>query len=204
MPWAGVIRARGGRYYPRLDAYAALWMLAKLPMLIAVRGIQPRKSDPVEPPCGRCSGVGVRLQVSDPYEILQPTVEIRRGSVHAEALGRCHRVHAAACRGVPQLPSHRLQQLHGLGAHVTSRTSYATLASVHPPETLPFSAPCQRTSQTIVFSEQGDELLNLNHFHLIDFYRMRERCGWRVENNHLSPLLSGVSLKHIGELVGQQ
>src|SRR5688572_19008485 len=92
------------------------------PMLIAVRGIQPGKSDPVQPPCGRCSGVGVRLQVSGPYEILQATVEIVRGSVHAEALGRCHRVNAAACRGVPQLPSHRLQQLHGLGTHVTSRT----------------------------------------------------------------------------------
>src|SRR5215217_4065596 len=87
---------------------------------------------------------------------------------------------------------------------VSSRTTYATWASVHPPETLPFSAPCRRTSQTIVFPEQRDELLNLNHFHLIDFYRMRDRCGWRVENNHLSPLLSGVSLKHIGELVGPQ
>jgi hypothetical protein len=75
---------------------------------------------------------------------------------------------------------------------------------VHPPEPLPFSAPCQRTSQTIVFPEQSDELLNLHHFHLIDFYRMRDRCGWRVENNDLSPLLSGVSLKHIGELVGPQ
>src|SRR5829696_3990312 len=92
------------------------------PMLIAVRGIQPGKRDPIQPPCDRCSGVGVRLQVSGPYEILQATVEIGRGSVHAEALGRCHRVHATACRGVPQLPSHRLQQLHALGAHVTSRT----------------------------------------------------------------------------------
>src|SRR5829696_4615033 len=92
------------------------------PMLVAVRGIQPGKRDPVQPPCGRCSGVVVRLQVSDPYEILQATVEIVRGSVHAEGLGRCHRVHATACRGVPQLPSHRLQRLHGLGAHVTSRT----------------------------------------------------------------------------------
>src|SRR5215216_4953029 len=106
------------------------------PMLVAVRGIQPGKSDPVEPLCGRCSGVGVRLQVSGPYEILQATVEIVRGSVHAEALGRCHRVHATACRGVPQLPSHRLQQLHGLGAHVTSRTPSSTTASVRPPEPL--------------------------------------------------------------------
>src|SRR5215204_3114627 len=137
MPWAGVIRARGGRYYLRLDAYARSWMLAKLPMLIAVRGIQPGKSDLVQPPCGRCSGVGVRLQVSGPYEILQATVEIGRGSVHAKALGRCHRVHAAACRGVPQLPSHRLQQLHGLGAHVTSRTPSSTTAFLRPPETLP-------------------------------------------------------------------
>src|SRR5215207_10325450 len=100
-PWAEPIHARGGGYYLRLDAYAALWMLAKLPMLIAVRGIQPGKRDPVPSPCGRCSGVGVRLQVSGPYEILQATVEIGRGSVHAEALGRCHRVHATACRGVP-------------------------------------------------------------------------------------------------------
>src|SRR5215204_7665712 len=138
MPWAGVIRARGGRYYLRLDAYARSWMLAKLPMLIAVRGIQPGKRDPVEPPCGRCRGVGVRLQVSGPYEILQAPVEIRRGSVHAEALGRCHRVHATACRGFPQLPSHRLQQLHGLGAHVTSRTPSSTTASVRSPETLPY------------------------------------------------------------------
>src|SRR5215217_4167544 len=74
------------------------------PMLIAVRGIQPGKRDPVQPPCGRCSGVGVRLQVSGPYEILQATVEIVRGSVHAEALGPCHRVHATACRGVPSCP----------------------------------------------------------------------------------------------------
>src|SRR5215208_4606968 len=102
-------------------------------------------------------------------------------------------------------PCHRLQQLHGLRPQdVTSRTAYATRASVCPPETLPFSAPCQRTSQTIVFPEQSDELLNLHHFHLIGFYRMRDRGGWRVENNHLSPLLSGVSLKHIGELVGPQ
>src|SRR5215210_5540487 len=106
--------------------------------LIAVRGIQPGKSDLVQPPCGRCSGVGVRLQVSDLYEVLQTTVEIMRGSVHAELLGRCHRVHATACRGVPQLPSHRLQQLHGLGAHVTSRTPYATTASVRPPDSLPY------------------------------------------------------------------
>jgi hypothetical protein len=55
------------------------------PMLIAIRGIQPGKSDPVQPPRDRCSGVGVRLQVSGPYEILEATVEIRRGSVHAEA-----------------------------------------------------------------------------------------------------------------------
>src|SRR5215218_4844146 len=91
-------------------------------MLMPVPSLQPGGRDPVQPPCGRCSGVGVRLQVSGPYEILHATVEIVRGSVHAEALGRCHRVHATACRGVPQLPSHRLQQLHGLGAHVTSRT----------------------------------------------------------------------------------
>jgi hypothetical protein len=51
-----------------------------------------------------------------------------------------------------------------------------------------------------VFPEQSDELLNLHHFHLIDFYRMRERCGWRVENNYLSPVLSRVYLKHIDEL----
>src|SRR5215208_1766281 len=38
-PWGGLIHSRGGRYYPRLDAYARSWMLAKLPMLIAVRGI---------------------------------------------------------------------------------------------------------------------------------------------------------------------
>src|SRR5215207_1803163 len=134
-PSASPIHARGGRYYLRLDAYARSWMLAKLPMLIAVRGIQPGKRDPVEPPCGRCSSVGVRLQASGPYEILQATVEIVRGSVHAEALGRCHRVHATACRtacrGVPQLPSHRLQQVHGLGAHVTSRTSYATRSCLY-------------------------------------------------------------------------
>src|SRR5215216_3872722 len=105
------------------------------PMLIAVRGIQPGKSDPVPSPCDRCSGVGVRLQVSGPYEILQATVEIMGGSVHAEALGSCHRVHATACRGVSQLPSHRLQQLHGLGAHVTSRTS-STTASVRAAEPL--------------------------------------------------------------------
>src|SRR5829696_8114395 len=130
-------------------------MLAKLPMLIAVRGIQPGKSDPIQPPCGRCSGVGVRLQVSGPYEILQATVEIRRGSVHAEALGRCHRVHATACRGVPQLPSHRLQQLHALGAHVTSRTPSSTTAFVRSPEpllrrreTLPSEAP-PRPSQRL-------------------------------------------------------
>src|SRR5215217_392147 len=108
------------------------------PMLIAVRGIQPGKRDPVQPPCGRCRGVGVRLQVSGPYEILQATVEIMRGSVHAEALGPCHRVHATACRGVPQLSSHRLQQLHGLGAHVTSRTLSSTTVSVRAPETLPY------------------------------------------------------------------
>src|SRR5215212_4169026 len=199
---------------PPLSALEAVgiiwgWMLMQVsgcyrPMLIAVRGIQPGKRDPVQSLCGRCRGVGVRLQVSGSYEILQATVEIMGGSVHAEGLGRCHRVHAAACRGVPQLPSHRLQQLHGLGAHVTSRTLYATRASVHPPETLPFSASCQRTSQIIVFPEQSDELLNLNHFHLIDFYRMCDRCGWRVENNHLSPLLPRVSLKHIGDLVGPQ
>src|SRR5215211_2395780 len=87
---------------------------------------------------------------------------------------------------------------------VSYRTSYVTWASVCPPETLPFSAPCQRTSQTIVFPKHSDELLNLHHFHLIDFYRMRDRCGWRVENNHLSPLLPRVSLKHIGDLVGPQ
>src|SRR5215217_1221744 len=116
------------------------WMLMQVsgcyrPMLIAVRGIQPRKRDPVQSLCGRCSGVGVRLQVSGPYEILQATVEIMGGSVHTEALGRCHRVHATACRGVSQLPSHRLQQLHGLGAHVTSRTS-STTASVRAAEPL--------------------------------------------------------------------
>src|SRR5215211_3350488 len=139
-PWAGLTHARGGRYYLRLDAYASIWMLpadANSCLLIAVRGIQPGKRDPVQPPCDRCSGVGVRLQVSGPYEILQAAVEIVRGSVHAEALGRCHRVHAAACRGVPQLPSHRLQQLHGLGAHVTSRTPSSTTAFVRSPETLP-------------------------------------------------------------------
>src|SRR5829696_6837080 len=138
-PWAGPIGARGGWYYLRLDAYAAFWMLladASSSMLVAVRGIQPGKRDPVQPPCARRRVVGVRLQVSGSYEILQATVEIMRGSVHAEGLGRCHRVHATACRGVPQLPSHRLQQLHGLGAHVTSRTSYATRASVCPPEPL--------------------------------------------------------------------
>src|SRR5215207_4395145 len=119
------------------------WMLMQVsgcyrPMLIAVCGIQPGKRDPVQSLCGRCRGVGVRLQVSGSYEILQATVEIMRGSVHAEGLGRCHRVHATACRGVPQLPSHRLQQLHALGAQdVTSRTSYATRASVCPPEPLP-------------------------------------------------------------------
>src|ERR687896_703591 len=59
------------------------------PMLIAVRGIQPGKRDPVQPPCGRCSGVGVWLQVSGSYEILQATVEIMRGGVHAEVLGCC-------------------------------------------------------------------------------------------------------------------
>src|SRR5829696_8472619 len=107
------------------------------PMLIAVRGIQPGKRDPVQPPCERCSGVGVQLQVSGSYEILQATVEIVRGSVHAEGLGRCHRVHATACRGVSQLPPHPLHQLHSLGAHVTSRTSYATRASVCPPEPPP-------------------------------------------------------------------
>src|SRR5918993_90819 len=58
------------------------------PMLIAVRGIQPGKRDPVQSPCSRCSGVGVRLQVSGPYEILQAKVEIVRGCVHAEAFGR--------------------------------------------------------------------------------------------------------------------
>src|SRR5215213_859908 len=110
------------------------------PMLIAVRGIQSGKRDPVQSPCGRCSGVGVRLQVSGSYEILQATVEIVRGSVHAEGLGRFHRVHATACRGVPQLPSHRLQQLHGLGAHVTSRTPASTTTSVRSPETLPWRA----------------------------------------------------------------
>src|SRR5215208_225551 len=85
------------------------WMLMQVsgcyrPMLIAVRGIHPGKRDPVQPPCGRCSGVGVRLQVSGPYEILPATVEIVPGSVHVEALGRCHRVHATACRGVPSCP----------------------------------------------------------------------------------------------------
>src|SRR5215217_7371826 len=74
------------------------------PMLIAVRGIQPGKRDPVQSLCGRCGRVRVWLQVSCPYEILQATVEIVRGSVHAEALGRCHRVHATACRGVPSCP----------------------------------------------------------------------------------------------------
>ena len=54
------------------------------PMLIAVRGIQPGKRDPVQPLCGRCSGVGVRLQVSGPHEILQATVE-RAGSVDPRA-----------------------------------------------------------------------------------------------------------------------
>src|SRR5215208_2160572 len=29
MPCAGLIHARGGRYYPRLDAYAGLWMQYK-------------------------------------------------------------------------------------------------------------------------------------------------------------------------------
>src|SRR5688500_3084702 len=124
MAQGGPIPARGGWYYLRLDAYAALWMLAKLPTLIAVRGIQPGKRDPVQPPCGRCSGVGVRLQVSGPYEILQATVEIGRGSVHAEALGCCHRVHATACRGGPRPPSPRRRELHGPAARGPPRHPY--------------------------------------------------------------------------------
>src|SRR5215208_5627046 len=101
------------------------------PMLIAVRGIQPGKRDPVQPPCGRCSGVGVRLQVSGPYEILQAAVEIVRSSVHAEALGRCHRVHATACRGVPSCSLIAFNSCMVLGP---------TLPPEHPPPPRPLYA----------------------------------------------------------------
>src|SRR5215212_820712 len=67
-------------------------------MLIAVRGTQPGKSDPVQSPCGRCRGVGVRLQVSGSYESLQATPEIMTGSVHADARGMDTTTHDFDCR----------------------------------------------------------------------------------------------------------
>src|SRR5215203_4563532 len=61
-PWASPIRARGGRYYLRLDAYAGSWMLPAKPLLVrphpalglhqcfldrCVRVLQPLEQDPV-------------------------------------------------------------------------------------------------------------------------------------------------------------
>src|SRR5215208_4506920 len=208
------------RYYPLskqpvlrgLDAYAASWMVAtpsraaSLPVHIS-RGVQSYLyANRVGFFVGKLELLFVpalaylllRAPVEERYRAhtLLDLTDLQLGPIHA-----CLLAHQLSDT-LPLLFFAQVSRDRLL--FVSYRTSYETGASVHPPETLPFSAPCQRTSQTILFPEQNDELLNLNHFHLIDFYRMRDRCGWRVENNRLSPLLSRVYLKHIGELVGPQ